>query len=288
MKKPKIKAYYHLTKPGIIRGNLITAAAGFLLASKGHLNLGLLWAVLGGIALIIASACVFNNYIDRDIDTLMDRTKQRALVTGLITPQNALIYAVILGLMGLGILLIYTNLLTVLVGLIGFVDYVFVYGKWKRRGTQGTIIGSISGATPPVAGYLAVTNHLDYAALWLFLILVFWQMPHFYAIAMYRAKDYAAAGIPVLPVKKGTTITKQHILAYIIAFTMAALALYFIGYTGKVYLIISAVLGISWFGLGLKGLKTDDENRWARKMFFFSLIVITVLCATISVDAILH
>lgn len=282
-----IGAYYRLTKPGIIYGNLLTVTAGFLLASYGHINLWLLLATLVATSLVIASACVFNNYIDRDIDKLMARTKERALVTQVIKGQNALIYATVLGLIGLFVLATYTNLLTVLVGLIGFIDYVVLYGITKRRSIYGTIVGSIAGATPVVAGYTAVTNSLDSAALILFLILVFWQMPHFYAIAMYRFSDYKAAKIPVLPVKKGKQNTKLQMTIYIIAFVIATISLSVFGYTGYTYLVVMLLLGLGWLWLDLQGFKSSDDKRWARRMFLFSLVVILSLSIMLSLDAVL-
>ena len=237
-----------------------------------------------GISAVIASAGVFNNYIDRDIDQKMARTKKRALVRGAITGRNALIYASILGVSGELILEIYTNWLTALITLFGFVMYVVVYGIWKRRSTLGTIVGSVSGATPPVIGYCAVTGRLDGAALLLFLILVFWQMPHFFAIAMYRLKDYATAGIPVLPVKKGLLVTKIQMLLFTLGFALASVMLTTLGYTGRVYLGVALMIGISWTALCVRGFRVSDDSRWARQMFFFSLMALTLLCATISVD----
>lgn len=191
-----------MTKPGIVYGNTLTATAGFLLGAKGAIDYWLLLATLAGIAFIIGSACVFNNYIDRDIDAKMVRTKKRALAHGLVPAGKAITYASLLGIIGFFILSLSTNFLTVALGTVAFFDYVVLYGISKRRTAYSTIVGSIAGAIPPAAGYTAVTNRLDGGAVLLFIILVFWQMPHFYAIAMYRYDDYKAAGLPVLPVKK--------------------------------------------------------------------------------------
>ncbi len=226
------KAYYQLTKPGIIYGNAITTVAGFFLASKGHFNLGLFLAALIGISLVIASGCVFNNYIDKDLDATMERTKNRALVTGAISVRGAIVFGAILGLLGLATLGLLTNTLTAEIALLGLFFYVVLYSLAKRRSVYGTIVGSISGAVPPVVGYCAVTGRFDLGALILFLILVFWQMPHFYAIAIFRQQDYTAAGLPVLPVVKGLRTTKIHILFYILAFTIAAAALYIFKFAG--------------------------------------------------------
>jgi heme o synthase len=283
-----LKTYYRLTKPGIIYGNAIPAIAAFLLASRRHINIELLLATLVGLSLIIASACVFNNYTDRGIDRLMARTKRRALVQGLVSGRNALIYATVLGLVGTTTLLLFTNRLTTAVALFGLFAYVVLYGIGKRRTVYGTIIGSLSGAIPPVVGYTAVAGRLDATALALFLILVFWQMPHFYAIAMYRLADYKAAHIPVLPAKKGFFITKINILGFIVGFILAASLLTVFGAASYIYLTVALILGLTWFGVGLAGFRATDDAHWARRMFLISLLVLTILCATIALDATLR
>lgn len=256
-----------------------------MLASRGEIHFWGLVALLAGVALVIASACVVNNYIDRGIDQKMARTKNRALVKGIISGRNALIYAGTLGLAGFAVLIAYTNLLTVLLGIIAFVVYVAAYGVAKRRTVYGTIVGSISGAMPITAGYTAVTGSFDTGALLLFTILVVWQMPHFYAIAMYRYNDYAQARLPVLPIKQGMRAAKQHILAYIIVFVLATLALTAFGYTGYVYAGVMTLLGAAWLQKATHGFKTPDDTRWARKMFGFSLLVLLGFSFMISITA---
>lgn len=276
--------YYLITKPGIILGNLITVAAGFLLASKGLIDYGLFLATLLGLSCIIASACVFNNYIDRKADQKMERTRKRALATGALSVKSAITFAVILGLVGNLILLFYTNGLTVAVANFGFLMYVILYSFWKSQTIYGTAIGSISGAVPPVVGYCAVTNDFDSGALILFGLMVFWQMPHFFAIAMYRFDDYKAAGIPVLPVMRGVFKTKIHMVAYILAFILTASLLTLFNYTGNLYLIVVNVLGLTWLLLCLKGFDTKNNTLWGKHMFQFSLVVITALCFVIPLD----
>lgn len=281
-----IKTYYMLTKPGIIMGNIITTAGGFALASKGQINYWLFLATLIGLSLVIASAGVINNYLDRHADGKMARTKNRPLVKRLITERSAILFAIMLGISGFSILALYTNLLTVFVTLAGFLIYVVLYVIWKYRSVHGTIIGSLAGAVPPLVGYCAVSGRLDLAGLILFMILVLWQMPHFFAIALYHFDDYAAASIPVLPVKKGIYVTKVHMLVYIVAFILTTLMLTFFNYTGYLYLMAAIVLGLAWFALGVRGFARDDHQAWARHMFRLSLVVITMLCLMISVDVI--
>ena len=281
-----VKAHVILTKPGIILGNIITTAGGFALASRGHLDYGLFLFTLIGLSFVIASSCVFNNYIDRHVDAKMARTKNRALAQGAISSKNALIFGTLLGLIGAVVLFFYTNILTLSIALAGFFIYVFPYSFGKYRTSQGTLIGSIAGAAPPLVGYCAVTNSFDLGALLLFLIVVLWQMPHFYAIAIYRFNDYNRAGVPVLPVKKGMHTTKVHMVFYTIAFIVAALLLTVFDYTGYVYFTVAALLGLAWLWLCMKGFKASSDARWARQVFLFSLVVITGVCLAMAFDTI--
>jgi len=276
--------YYLITKPGIVLGNLITLAAGFLLASKGNINIYLFLATLMGLAFVMASACVFNNYIDRPLDKKMERTKNRALVTGLISGQNALLFATLLGFFGFGILFYFTNLLTVAVAAFGFFVYVVLYSLWKSKTVYGTAIGSIAGAIPPVVGYCAVSNRLDIGAIILFFMMVLWQMPHFFSIAMYRYEDYKAAQIPVLPLIKGILVTKIHMAIYITCFIAVAALLTYFNYTGYVYLMVTVIAGLAWLGLSLKGFSISNNQLWGRQMFHLSLVLITVICLVIPFD----
>ncbi len=281
------KTYYHLTKPGIIYGNALTTIAGFFFGSKLIVNPLLLLETLIGSSLIVASACVFNNYIDRKIDKKMARTKNRSLVIGSISVRNALIFGTVLGVLGFTILSVYTNWLTVLVGLVGFLDYVVFYGLGKRKTVHGTLIGTIAGSTPILAGYTAVTGRIDIAATLLFLLMAFWQMAHFYAISIYRLSDYEKAQIPVLPAKNGIATTKVQIVIYIIAFALANGSLTYFGYTGVTYLIVTGALSLFWLGFAVKNFNKGNDTYWARKVFLNSLIVVTGLSAALIFSAFL-
>ncbi|MEG0277764.1 MAG: heme o synthase [Morganella sp. (in: enterobacteria)] len=280
-----IKQYLQVTKPGIIFGNLISVIGGFLLASKGDIDYPLFMATLLGVSLVVASGCVFNNYIDRDIDSIMERTKNRPLVRGLIDPKVSLVYASVLGIAGMVLLLVAANAVAMLIAVVGFVIYVGVYSLYmKRKSVYGTLVGSLSGAAPPVIGYCAVTGQFDAGALILLLIFSLWQMPHSYAIAIFRFKDYQAANIPVLPVIKGISVAKNHIILYIIAFMFATLMLAISGYAGYKYLIVAAAVSVWWLGMALSGYKTTNDRLWARKLFVFSIVAITSLSVMMSVD----
>ena len=217
----------------------------------------------------------------------MSRTKQRALVTGLIKPVQAVAYGVVLGILGFAILLVFVNTLTAAVGATGLFFYLAMYSWFKRRSWVGTLVGSVSGATPPVAGYTAVSGHLDKASALLFLILVFWQMPHFYSIAIYRLNEYKAAGLPVLPAVKDIRRAKLEMFIYAGVFTFAALSLTFLGYTGQVYALMAGAAGCFWIWQAIKGFSAADNNKWARRMFGYSLVILMILSVSISLGALL-
>lgn len=281
----RITAYFQLTKPGVLFGNALTAAAGFLLAAAGQINWITFLALTLGSTIIIASACVLNNYFDRDIDSIMKRTKKRPIVAGLISGRQAVIFGSVLGIIGFGILLGYTNILVVILGFIGFVDYLVFYAMiGKRKSMHGTLVGSISGAIPILAGYVAVINTIDIGAVLVFLILFLWQMPEFYSIAIYRHDEYKAAHVPVISVVKGVEHTKKQISAYTLLFLISCFLLYLFGYVGMLYLMIMGVLNFIWLFIALQGFYVTDTNRWAKKMFRFSLIIILAFCFVISVN----
>lgn len=281
--------YYRLTKPGIVYSNALATVAGFFLAyaQDGRFNLAVFFGVTVGTAFVIASACVLNNYIDRDIDKKMKRTSKRATAAGKISRSAALSYAALLGLVGFIVLVSLTNILTVLLGFFAYIAYIALYGIGKRTTVHGTLIGAISGGLPPVAGYTALTNRLDMAALLLFLVLVTWQMPHFYAIAMRRKNDYAAAGIPVLPVVKGLRATKIQIVWYVALFIIVNSLFTAFGYTGYIYFFVMTAVGMIWLSKGIRGFVSETDEKWALRMFLFSLVVLLTLCVMLAVGGLL-
>lgn len=281
-----MRTYYLLTKPGIIFGNLLATAGAFLLASEDNVDFWLYLATLFGLGLVIASACVFNNYIDRDIDKKMPRTKNRALAQGAIAFNKAIYFGLVLGVIGVVILAIFTNWVATLVAIFGFFMYVVVYSIAKRKSQYGTLVGSISGAVPPVVGYCAVSGQVDAGAVLLFFVLVTWQMPHFYSIAMYKKRDYKLAGIPVLPIVKGNDVTKRHILLYIIGYLLAVLLLMVYGITGLTYLMVVSAFGLYWLWVAISGFDTRNDVAWARKMFRVSLFVLVSFCVMIAIEGV--
>lgn len=276
--------YYSLTKPRVLYGNVLTAAAGFLFASPGPIDWLLFLAVCLGTTLVIGSACVLNNVLDRDIDTLMARTKKRATVTGGVGARNALIYSAVLLLAGMAILVAWTNALVVGVGIGGFLAYVVLYGMLsKRLSIHGTLVGSVSGAAPILGGYVGASNAIDAGAIIVFLILFVWQMPAFYSIAIYRQAEYARANVPVISVVRGIPNTVAQILVYTVLFVVVSVLPQPFGYTGWVYTAVMGILGTGWLVLAVRGLRATDHDRWARLMFRYALMMMFAISLMLSV-----
>lgn len=278
--------YYLITKPGIVLGNLVTVAAGFLLASRGTFFPFLFFITLLGLGFVMASACVFNNYLDRPLDQKMDRTKDRPLAKGIICAKRALFFASLLAAFGFALLFLLTNPITSVVAFVGFFVYVIVYTGWKSKTIYGTAIGSIAGAVPPVVGYTAVSQAIDSGALIFFAMLILWQMPHFFSIGLYRLEDYAKASIPILPLKKGIFRTKIHMVLYILSFMATAVLLNVYQYAGSIYLTTTAIAGTLWLIYCLKGFTSNDSIAFGKTMFRLSLIVITLISIAVMIDPI--
>jgi len=278
------KSYLRLIKPGITLSNTLSGVAGFLLAASiVPFSVTAFIGAIGGIALIIASACVANNILDRDIDKRMKRTKKRDVANGTISLPKALAFCVVLGLGGFALLLVWTNLLTFWLGVVAYIWYVVIYGIAKRTTPYSTIIGGVAGALPPMAGYTALTGRVDAAAIILFLILFFWQLPHFYAISMFRKDDYAEAKLPVWAVAYGMKSTKLQIFLSVVFYAITAALLTFYGYTGITYLVLSSVLSIYWIYKGIALYRKADDVKWAKAMFGISLLVLMVMVLLISI-----
>jgi protoheme IX farnesyltransferase len=185
------------------------------------------------------------------------------------------------------LLLFCTNGITLTAVLSGFAVYVGIYSLYlKRSSVYAAVVGSLAGAAPPVAGYCAASGRFDLGALLLAAIFSLWQIPHAYAIGVLRREEYAAAGIPVLPVRYGTHTAKKHIVAYVLAFLTAALLLALGGYVGHHYFAVAAVLGLLWLIMALQGFHTADEHRWARNVYAFSILIIAILSVMMSVNAV--
>ncbi|MCG9709256.1 heme o synthase [Pseudoalteromonas sp. Isolate3] len=280
------RRYLNVTKPGIIMGNLISVAGGFLLASRGDIDPWLMIATLLGLSLVVASGCAINNVIDRDIDVAMARTRKRVTVTGEMSAKAAMAHGIVLGVIGFGLLAVYTNVVALLFATFGYVIYVGVYSLYmKRRSVYGTFVGSLSGAVPPVVGYCAVTGQFDAGAVILLVMFSLWQMPHSYAIAIFRYNDYQAARIPVLPVAQGIEKAKHHIVLYIAVYALVVMLLTISGYTGLAFMAVACTTSFWWLLMALRGYRRNiDVSGWARQVFVFSIVNITVLSIAMALD----
>ena len=277
--------YYNFVKPGLIYGNILTVIGGYLYGAALHPEIIPFVGVVMGSALTMASGTVFNNIHDREMDRHMKRTKKRALVTGEITPRQAVVYAVVLGTLGLVLLAPTTNSATVLLGIIGLISYAGVYTFAKSRTVHATLIGTLSGSIPVLAGYVSATDRIDSNFWIIFLTMVCWQMVHFYAIATFRSKEYAAAKVPVMPVKKGIHHTKILMLIYGLGYLLSILALVRYGTAGTFYLIVMGGLASWWFVTVARGFQATDNDAWAKKVFFISLLLITAWSSCLALNA---
>ncbi|MEN9413464.1 MAG: hypothetical protein RLZZ342_551 [Candidatus Parcubacteria bacterium] len=279
-------AYYHLAKPGIIYGNLVAALAGFLYASRASGDLITLLSMMVGLGLMIGGACVFNNYFDREMDKAMPRTQKRALAAGSIPVTTALVYGGILACAGFAILSGGVNSIAALTSLAGLLVYVFVYTPLKPISHHATIVGAVSGAVPILVGYVAVTGIIDWEGWILFAILAVWQMPHFYAIAVFRAEEYAAAHVPVVSLVRGIPATERYIGMYIVLFSIIVAVPTYLGVTGFMYLgvVWAACLWWLWRAYGVAFVEPVSK---ARAVFGASLIVLLIVCGSLSLGPLL-
>lgn len=279
--------YIEITKPGINKSNLFATFTGFWFASGlDYFNFFLLFWTLLGASLVIAGSCTLNNYFDRDIDPLMERTKKRAVPQGKISPGVAMWYGITLSSIGIIILYYGVNLLSALLGLIGFFVYVVIYTLWlKRVSTLNTVVGSISGAIPPMIGWVAVTGHLNPEAWSLFLILFMWQPPHFFALAMVKVEDYRAANIPMLPVVKSFLETKIQTVVFTVLLVFSSFSFVVFREMGWLYLSIAMTLGITYIILSILGFWAKDDLKWARQMFLYSLVYLPILLLSLIIEA---
>ncbi|MYL33003.1 protoheme IX farnesyltransferase [Pontibacillus yanchengensis] len=268
-----------LIKIGIINSNLMTTFAGFWLALYftgasffDHWHVFLLTML--GTAFIIAGGCIINNYYDRDIDKIMSRTQSRPTVTGTITLKNILIMGIGVTLLGLS-LLSFTTWTAALLAAFGWFTYVVLYTMWsKRKYTLNTVVGSFSGAVPPLIGWAALDPGLHPVAWGLFLIMFIWQTPHFLALAMKKCEEYKKAGIPMLPVVHGFSITKRQIVLYVACLLPLPFYLHSLG---TVFLLLATILTVGWLAIGIAGFFMKDDMKWATWMFVYSLNYLTIL-----------
>lgn len=277
----RLKSYLQAVKPERTFFNVMMAAAGFVYAAHWHINWALALATVAGTSLLVMSGCLTNNATDARVDAIMPRTRKRASANGEIPVRNLVVLAVIFGVVGLGILYMWVNTLVAWFGVAAYLDYTALYAWTKRTTPLSTLAGTPAGSLPLAAGYVAVTGRFDGTALLLALIMLAWQMAHFYAIGIYRLKDYKAGGMPVWPARYGVRNTQMWILVFIGMFILLAELL------NNPVFTATALAGLYWLYHGVKGVRSEKTEAWARGSFGVSLWVLLVFAAALCVAPVL-
>ena len=276
--------YLELCKPNVVALMILTSVIGMVLATQQSVPLSVLIFGNLGIALCAGSAAAVNHIVDRHVDDKMARTLNRPLAQGRITPRQAILFALITGLLGMAILLIFTNVLTAWLTLASLVGYAFIYTMFLKRATpQNIVIGGLAGAAPPLLGWTAVTGEIHHNALLLVLIIFAWTPPHFWALAVHRKDEYAKAKIPMLPVTHGERYTKINILLYTLLLIVVTTMPYLTGMFGWLYLVSSLLLGLGFLYWAIVMLRSEGGNS-GMKTFQYSIVYLMVLFAVMLVD----
>ena len=291
--KPVWKQYFELCKPKVVALIVFTALVGMFMATpKPELppfDL-VFWGCLG-IFLAASSAAAINHVVDQYIDSQMARTKGRPVATGDISSRNALMFAVVLGVVSMVILEGLVNTLTAVLTFCSLIGYAVIYTMYLKRATpQNIVIGGAAGAAPPVLGWAAITAGKDaffYDSYWLFLIIFVWTPPHFWALAIYRLHDYSKAKVPMLPVTHGVQYTRLHILLYTILLVVVSVMPYLTGMCGVVYLVSALLLGAGFLAYAIRLFFSDNE-KLPLKTFIFSIYYLMGMFAALLIDHYLH
>jgi heme o synthase len=286
--RTRVGAFVALTKPRIVELLLITTLPTMVLAEDGVPSLRLIVATLVGGALAAGGANAANMVIDRDIDRLMPRTQGRPLVTGLVSPREAVVFATALEVAAFALLWWQVNLLSAVLALAAMAFYVVVYTIWlKRTSTQNIVIGGAAGAVPVLIGWAAVTGGLAWPAVVLFVVIFLWTPPHFWALAIRYADDYRAAGVPMLPAVAPAEQVGRRMLTYTLALWASTMVLVPVAGLGWIYGVTALVLG-ALFAAGCVGLIRDPSPRRSMQVFAFSISYITILFGAIALDVLVR
>ena len=284
----KIRSYLALTKPRIIELLLVTTLPTMFVARRGVPSVGLMLATLAGGALAAGGANTINMVVDRDIDKLMQRTRNRPLVTGAISPRAALVFALGLEVVAFGELWRWVNLLSAVLAVSATAFYVFVYTLWlKRISPQNIVIGGAAGAVPVLVGWAAVTDRLGWAPVVLFAVIFIWTPPHFWALAIKYRDDYEAAGVPMMPVVSTFKRTAGQIVVYTVLLVAVTVLFAAVGHMGVLYLVSALVLGAVFLFYALR-LRQQATPRAAMKLFSYSITYLTLLFAAMAGDVLVR
>ncbi len=280
----RLSDYLELCKPKVVLLMLLTAVVGMCLASPGLLPIRPFVFGLLGIAFCAGSAAAINHLVDRQIDSVMARTSKRPIAQGKIPPMQAMIFAFLLGVIGMWVLYFFVNQITALLTFISLIGYAVIYTGYLKRATpQNIVIGGLAGAAPPLLGWTAITGQISAEPLLLVLIIFAWTPPHFWALAIYRNKDYQAVNIPMLPVTHGIEFTKLNIVIYTVLMVAVTAMPYAIGMCGLLYFVSAMALGARFLQWSWR-LKNTTDNRVAMQTFRFSIVYLMALFVALLVD----
>ncbi len=282
---PTIGDFLTLCKVKVVSLIMLTAVVGMFLATPDlpPIHLVILGSI--GIAFASSSAAVFNHIIDQKIDNEMSRTENRPLPEGKISPKTALIFGIVLGVIGIGVLLIGVNVLTAVLTFLALIGYAVFYTMYLKRATpQNIVIGGAAGAAPPLLGWSAITNSVELGGLLLFAIIFIWTPPHFWALAIHRQKEYAKVNIPMLPVTHGHYFTRVQILLYTILLVIITLMPYLVGMSGLIYVFGAILLGFGFLYYAIQLLRQPDDERLPMKTFGYSINYLMILFVVLLVD----
>ncbi len=274
-----------LTKPRVTFMVLFTGSIGLCLAPVAVPS-QVLWSTLLGLVGAVGGVNALNMYLERDVDQLMQRTRMRPLPTGRLQPKTALVFGIALVSFGILLIGVFVNLIAALLTLIAVVSYALLYTPLKQSTPLALYVGAVPGALPPLIGWTAATGRIELPGLILFGIMFFWQIPHFLAIALFRKDDYANAGFLTLPVVKGDRVTKVQILLSLMILVPISLLLVPLEMAGFAYTVTALVLGGIFIAIGIQGFLARETVRWARRLFFVSLIYLTLLFAVLLIPTI--
>ena len=278
------KRYFELCKPKVVALIVFTAVVGMLLATPGMVPLDILIFGTLGIGLAASSGAAINHWVDQRIDAVMERTQNRPLAHGDLDSNNALIFAIGMGVVGIGMLVLMVNTLTAILTFFALIGYAVIYTMFLKRSTsQNIVLGGAAGAAPPVLGWAAVTGEVNTEALLLFLIIFIWTPPHFWALAIKRRDEYAKAGIPMLPVTHGVAFTKLHILLYTLMLLVVTIIPFMISMSGIIYLAGAIALGLGFLYHVVKLYRKDCDIQ-AMRTFGYSIFYLSALFAFLLAD----
>ncbi len=276
--------YFELTKPKVVALITFTAMVGMFLATDRMVPWGVLIFGSLGIALVAGAAAAINHLVDRRIDAIMARTRRRPLPSGHLDSRQVLVFATLIGGIGMALLMVFANPLSAWLTFGSLIGYAVIYTMFLKRATpQNIVIGGAAGAAPPLLGWVAVTGQIEPGALLLFLIIFVWTPPHFWALAIHRRREYAEADIPMLPVTHGVEFTRLQILLYTIVLLLVTLLPYLIGMSGLIYLLSALLLGGRFLVYAWR-LYTSGDDRLAMPTFGFSITYLFALFAALMVD----